>query len=170
MKRFLSLLTSLFLLISLSACAALGGASANMQDILEMPDDEMIVALSLRYLSVDFESLNEAQKVVCTAAALEMEVMNGGMVQFLSNEADGCAPYVCEALEKLGAQELLELLSRNLEENHVDLGDLSVFVTDDVEEFSALYDRYDFDAFDQAYGSICDLIRAYAAAHMDQLA
>ena len=136
--------------------------------MLKLPDDEMIVSLLLHLGTEDFDNLNESQKVVYTVAALEMEVLNGGTVQFLSNEGLYAAPYVCEALEKIGASEHLTLLQDALEENGVDLADLSAFVTDDLEEFSKLYDQYDFSAFDDEYlnlPSMPDYIRAYIQTH-----
>ena len=136
--------------------------------MVKLPDDEMIVMLMMQLGGEDFENLNESQKLVYTAAALELEVLNGGMVQFLSNEAQFAAPYVCEALEKLGAEEHLTLLHQALEQNKVDLNDLSAFITDDVEAFSKLYDQYNFESFDSAYEnlpSIPDLIRSYIHAH-----
>ena len=128
----------------------------------------MIVALLTQLGETRFASLNEAQKVVYTAAALELEVLNGGMVQFLSNEGANAAPYVCEALEKIGATEHLALLRQALTQNGVDLTDLSDFITDDVEVFSKLYERYDFAAFDSVYTSlpsIPDYIRSYIQNH-----
>lgn len=168
MKRLLSLLIVGCLILSMAGCSMLLYSSMSTEDILKLPDDEMTIALLLQLGIESFEDLNDSQKVVYTAAALEMEVLNGGMVQFLSNEADGCASYVCEALEQIGAADHLALLQDCLEKNAVDLTDLSDFVTDDMEVFSALYDQYDFESFDSCFedmDSMPELIRAYIQAH-----
>ncbi len=168
MKKLLCLIVAVVMVLTLSGCSLLRYGFMDVEDIVKLPDDEMTVALLMQLGEQDFGSLNEAQKVVYTATALELEVLNGGVVQFLSNEGNGCAPYVLEALEKIGATEHLALLQDALEQNNVDLADLSAFITEDVEEFSKLYDQYDFDAFDHAYEtlpSMPDYIRAYIRAH-----
>ena len=145
----------------------------NAVEMLELPDDDMIVELLILLDEEDFDTWNEAQKVVYTSAAFEMEVLNGGVVQFLSNEAQFSAPYVCEALEKLGAEEHLNLLQQDLEQNKVDLNDLSAFITDDLEVFSKLYEQYDFESFDSEYvrlPSIPDYIRAYIQSNAENFA
>lgn len=168
MKRQFLILIIICLVLSLAGCSMLLYSSMSTEDILKLPDDEMTIALLLQLGIEPFEDLNDSQKVVYTAAALEMEVLNGGMVQFLSNEADGCASYVCEALKQIGAADHLALLQDCLEKNAVDLTDLSDFVTDDMEVFSALYDQYDFESFDSSFedmDSMPELIRAYIQAH-----
>ncbi len=170
MKNFLCIIVSLFIILSFASCAFLHNVSMETSDMLNLPDNEMIVSLLMSLGAEDFHNLNESQKVVYTAAAMELEVLNGGMVQFFCNEGDFSAPYVCDALEKIGANEHLALLQSVLADNNVDLSDLSVFITDDVEEFSRLYDRYNFDAFDSAYNnlpSIPEYIRVYINAHIE---
>lgn len=171
MKKLLCVVTAICMVLSFAGCSLLRHASMEVEDMLKLPDDEIISTLLMQLGAEDFDNLNESQKVVYTAAALEMEVLNGGMVQFLSNEAKSAAPYVCQALEKLGAEEHLSILQQMLEQNKVDLNDLSAFVTDDLEVFSKLYDQYDFEAFDSAYEdlpSMPDLIRSYIQSHMDE--
>lgn len=173
MKKWLCVVVAVCVALSLAGCSLFRYASMEVKDMVALPDDEMIVALLMHLGSEDFANLNESQKVVYTAAALELEVLNGGMVQFLSNEGENAAYYVCGALGKLGATEHLTLLQQALNENAVDLNDLSAFVTDDVEAFSKLYEQYDFEAFDSAYESlpsVPDLIRSYIQAHMEDFA
>lgn len=163
-------MTAICILLSLAGCSLLRYTSMEVEDMLKLSNDEMISALVIQLGAEDFDSLNESQKVVYTAAALEMEVLNGGTVQFLSNEGQYSAPYVCEALEKLGADAHLALLQQALEENHVDLSDLSAFITDDVEAFSKLYEIYDFESFDSKFidlPPIPDYIRTYIQNHLD---
>ena len=167
-KRVLAVLC-VCMAVFLMGCSLLSVIPMDTEDMLKLPDDELISRLLLQLGGTDFDELNESQKVVYTAAALEMEVLNGGMVQFLSNEANGAAPYICDALEKIGAADHLALLQADLEKNHVDLSDLSDFDTLDLEAFSKLYERYDFETFDGSYvelPSIPQYIRAYIQAHM----
>ncbi len=175
MKKTVFLLTVIFLLLALTGCTLLQYASMGTmaaEELLRLSDEDLVVAVSLRFISDDFEQLNDIQKTVYTAAMLEMEVLNGGMVQFLSNEGAYCAPYVCQALENLGAEEHLQLLQEALEENNVDLNDLSDFITEDLEVFSALYDRYNFDSYDNAYislPSMTEYLRTYIQANSNAL-
>lgn len=169
MKKLLCVVTAICLILSFVGCSLLGHVSMEVNEMIELPDDEMIVALLMQLDSENFDGLNKSQKVVYTAAALEMEVLNGGTVQFLANERWGAAPYVCEALEKLGAAEHLALMQQVLAENEVDLNDLSDFDTQDLVAFSKLYGQYNFDAFDSAYESLPsmpELIRSFIKAHM----
>ena len=169
MKKVFSIVTAICLILSIAGCSLLGHVSMEVNEMIELPDDEMIVALLMQLDSENFDGLNESQKVVYTAAALEMEVLNGGTVQFLANERWGAAPYVCEALEKIGATEHLALMEQALAENEVDLNDLSDFDTEDLVAFSKLYGQYNFDAFDSAYESLPsmpELIRSFIKAHM----
>lgn len=170
MKRLLCFLVSVSLLLSLSSCTLPGSALPDTDRLVSLPDEELTVVLLIHLGMEDFDSLNEAQQVVYTAAALELEVLNGGLVQFLSNEASHAAPYVLEALEKIGATEHHQLLNTTLAANGVDLTDLTHFVTEDLEAFSKLYDQYDFEAFDAAYldlPSMTDYIRSYIRSHAD---
>lgn len=131
MKTLICFIASVCIALSLAGCSLWQGAQLNMEDMLELSDDEMICELAIEFCEEEFDSLNESQKVIYTAAVFEMEVLNGGVVQFLSNEAYGSAPYICEALEKLGTQEHLTLLQQDLEQNKVNTNDLSAFVTED---------------------------------------
>lgn len=170
MKKLFSIFIVVCLLLSMVGCSVMQFGSMKMEQIMELPDDEMIVALLMQLGTKPFEDLNDSEKVVYTAAALEMEVLNGGMVQFLANEAGKSAPYVLEALEKIGATDHLTLLQEVIEITGVDLTDLSDFVTDDLEAFSALYDRYDFSAFDNEYENLISmpvLIRTCIQTHFE---
>ena len=173
MKKLICIVIAIYMVLSFTGCSLLQYSHMNALDMLELPDDEMIIELLILLDAEDFDSLNEAQKVVYTAAAFELEVLNGGVVQFLSNEAQFSAPYVCEAMEKLGAEEHLNLLQQDLEMNKVELNDLSVFITDDLEEFSKLYNQYDFQTFDDKYvnlPSMPDYIRTYIQNHVEDFA
>lgn len=173
MKKMFCVLIVVCLALSAGGCFFPQYQAMTMEEILELEDEEMIVALLMQFDgNAPFEELNEAQKAVYTAAALELEVLNGGMVQFLANEAEGAAPYICEALKEIGATEHLELLECELKKAGVDLNDVSEFTTEDMEAFSALYDRYNFDLFDSSYEtlpSMPELIRTYIRNHFEEL-
>jgi len=170
MKSLICLVISICVVLSFAGCSLQQDVDIKVADMLELSDDEMITELLIELGEDDFDSLNESEKVIYTAAAFEMEVINGGVVQFLSNEAYGSASYVCEALKKLGAEEHLNLLQQNLEQNKVDINDLSSFVTDDLDAFSKLYNQYNFDSYENEYynmSSIPDYIRTYIRDHAE---
>lgn len=170
MKKLLCIVTVIGIIVSLSGCSLLGYTSMDAKDLVKLSDDELIVALLMRLGIEEFDTLNESQKVVYTAVALEVEILDGGTVQFLSNERLDAAPYVCEALEKIGAKEHLVQLKQALAKNNVNLNDLSDFDTEDSLAFSRLYDHYNFDKFDCAYETLPSmpaLIRNYIQAHIE---
>ena len=170
MRRLSCFLVFISLILSLAGCSLPGYALPDTDRLVNLSDEDLTVTLLIHLSVEDFDSLNEVQQVVYTAAALELEVLNGGLVQFLSNEGNHAAPYILDALAKIGATEHHKLLRTVLAANGVDLADLSAFITEDMEAFSKLYDRYDFEAFDTAYldlPSMTDYIRSYIQSHAD---
>lgn len=119
-------------------------------DPSDLSGDELVLALTL--IPEAFENMTPEQKAAYVGACLELEIMNGGLCQFFANNPD-CADYVPEALNALGATEHLALYESFLSKNAIDPLD-PMFQTEDMEEFSALYDRYPWDDFDNTY---CDL-------------
>ena len=112
--------------------------------------DKMMIHIINTVSGISDTSINEEQKTVYVLVLLEMEVSNGGLVQFFSNSSGECAPYVSEALEKAGAVDIKALYEKTIDKYDIDVWDLSPFKTEDMDEFSALYEKYDFDSFDNA--------------------
>lgn len=91
MRTLICFVVSICIALSLAGCSLWQDTQLNMEDMLELSNDEMICELAIELGKEEFDSLNESQKMIYTAAAFEMEVLNGGVVQFLSNEAYGSA-------------------------------------------------------------------------------
>ena len=168
-KPFLAILCVCMALLLLG-CSLTRYSSMDAEEMLKLSDDNLVIGLVLQLGTKDFSELNESQKVVYAAASLEMQVRNDGLVHFLSNECKGAAPYICVALETLGAAEHLALLQADLTKNKVDLTDLSVFDTSELDAFSKLNELYDFSDLEGSYKSLPSLpqyIRAYMQAHLE---
>lgn len=149
----------------LAVCFLLTGCVLFM-DVKELSGDELVVALTLP--AEDFEDMSAEQKAAYTAACLELEIMNGGLCQFFANCPD-CAAYVPQALEQLGAGEHKALYEQFLADTGIDPLD-PMFQTESVEEFSALYDGYPWDDFDEAYCALTpmpEILEAFVKAHPD---
>ena len=157
MKKLICLL--LVLLLALSGCLL-------RPDVTVLSGDDLVV--SLAFLSEDLEALSPEAQLACTAACLELEVMNGGLCQFFANCPD-CAASVPEALEAIGAKEHKALYEQFLADNSIDPLD-PMFQTESIEEFSQLYDLYPWDDFDDAYLTLTpipELLEGYVQAHPD---
>lgn len=157
MKKLLAILLCFCLLLTGCALSA---------DVTTLSGDDLVVALAL--LPEDFDAMTVEQKAAYTAACLELEIMNGGLCQFFANNPD-CAAYVPEALENLGAPDHKALYEQFLADTGIDPLD-PVFQTEDMDEFSKLYDLYPWDDFDDAYCALvpmAGILEAYVAAHPD---
>ena len=100
---------------------------------------------------IDREDLTKEQIYVYTLWQFDMEVNNGGLCQFFVNSSGDCAPFVSEALGALGAVELQKRYDQFIEENHINVSDLSSFKIDTVEAYVEQTERFDFDSFDNAF-------------------
>lgn len=152
----------------LALCLAFSGCLL-VADVTELSGDELVVALALT--AEDFRDMSPAEKTAYTGACLELEIQNGGLCQFFANNPD-CAAYVPQALENLGATEHLALYTRFLADNGIDPLDKR-FLTEDMEEFSALYDLYPWDDFDLSYPELPpmpELLQRYVQTHADDFA
>lgn len=147
-------------------CMLLLSGCVMTADVTTLTGEELVVALTL--LPEDFSAMSTEEKTAYTAACLELEIMNGGLCQFFANNPD-CADYVPTALENLGARNHRALYESFLLAAGIDPLD-PVFQTENMEEFSQLYDRWPWDDFDEAYCNLtpmAELLEAYVAAHPD---
>lgn len=147
----------------LCVCLALGGCMF-AGDVAELSGDELVVALA--FPKEEFESMTTEQKAAYTAACLELEVMNGGLCQFFANCPD-CAGSVPQALAELGAMEHLALYETFLMESGIDPLD-PMFRTEDLDEFSKLYELYPWEDFDEAYCALtpmAEVLKGYIDTH-----
>lgn len=74
-----------------------------------------------------------------------------GYVNFFVNSSSECAPYISKALGAVGATELKILFDNFINENHIDVKDLSSFKINDINEFQGQTERFDFDSFDDRF-------------------
>ena len=110
-------------------------------------------------------AMNPSQKLVYSLNWLELEIQNGGIVQFFSNSSRMTAPFVSEYLSLVGAYEHQKLYDDFIVNNGIDLNDLSPFDIDDLSEFAALYEKYPSDAFDDAWYTL-DSIEIYLVQYI----
>lgn len=153
-------------LLCILLCVLLLCGCALVADVTTLSGDDLVVALA--FPAEDFAQMSTEEKTAYTGACLELEIMNGGLCQFFANNPD-CAAYVPTALENLGATEQLDLYTHFIAANGIDPLDVR-FQTEDMEAFSALYDLYPWDDFDNAYlemKPMPDLLEAYVQAHAD---
>ena len=115
----------------------------------------------------DLNKCSEKERVLTILNAFDSEVMNGGLCQFFVNDSRYLAPFVSEALLAVGATEVNEKFVSFVEENKIDLNDLSSFDSRTLEQFSAQYTRYPFDDFDNFYykvpkeSAVIELVEKY---------
>ena len=157
MKKLLCLL----LVLAMMLCGCLPG-----KNLSALSGDELVVALA--FPMDDVSSMSPERKAAYTAACLELEVMNGGLCQFFANCPD-CVPYVPEALSVIGAEDHRKLYEDFLSATGIDPLD-PVFQTEDMDEFSRLYELWPWEDFDDAYLSLTpipELLEAYVQANPD---
>ncbi len=132
----------------------------SVDELRTLSDEELFYAVMVRTeRKVDgFEdweegvnSLNFYQKVFYSVNWLEIEVNNGGLCQFFVNSSRMVAPFVSEYMAVIGADEHKRLYDDFVQQNGIDLCELSSFDVDDLEEFAEQYDRYPFDDYDDAF-------------------
>lgn len=155
MKKLFCLLLAFSLI--LCGCLPVGNPSA-------LSGDDLVVALA--FPVDDVSSMSPERQAAYTTACLELEVMNGGLCQFFANCPD-CVPYVPEALEAIGAVEHKALYEQFLAATGIDPLD-PVFQTEDMDEFSRLYELWPWEDFDDAYLSLTpvpELLEAYVKSN-----
>ncbi|MBR3809393.1 MAG: DUF4375 domain-containing protein [Clostridia bacterium] len=96
-------------------------------------------------------ALNEKQRIIFVLDYMEMEINNGGLCQFFVNSSRVVAPIVSKYLEVTGAFKHKKLYDDFISQNNIDVNNLSSFDSNTHKEFSAQYERYPFDDFDNAF-------------------
>lgn len=116
--------------------------------------------------------LTNEQRWVYTLINFEREMNNGGLCQFFANSSGDCASFVSQALEQIGAFSMKNLFDEFIEDNGIDLSDLSLFKINSIEEYEAKTQIYDFDRFDEKFYEMEDIhprIIAYARKNLDKI-
>ena len=154
------------------------------EELLALDDEELFKAISDRvddeiYFSDDIksalENANKEKQVFYTVYWFESEVQNGGLCQYFCNSSNLTAPYLSEALEIIGAKEQKALFDKFVKDNDIDVNDLSMFETDDVDEYIEKTELLDFDSFDNSYykldennSNVYDLLKVYARENVEK--
>lgn len=105
-------------------------------------------------MTAGINALSEKQRVFYCVYYLDSEVNNGGLCQFFVNSSRAAAPFVSECLGALGAAEHKNLFDGFIQKYNINVNDLSSFDSDDLDTFSAQYDRFPFDEYDDAFYSL----------------
>ena len=150
------------------------------EELSALNDEELFSAISDRvddeiYYSDDVESAlanaNKQKQIFYTAYWYEAEVNNGGLCQYFANSSRATAPYLSEALEIIGAIKHKEHFDKFIDDNNIDVNDLSMFECEDVDEFEEKTKIFDFDKFDEKFyelGSIEEYLVKYARENIDK--
>lgn len=133
-------------------------------ELKELPEGELFGAVLTRTenkvddygetyeeMTAGINALSEKQRIFYCVYYLDCEVNNGGLCQFFVNSSRAAAPFVSESLEKIGAAEHKSLFDGFVKKYNIDVNDLSSFDSDDLDAFSAQYDRFPFDEYDDAF-------------------
>ena len=186
MKKFFSNIKSVFMIIGglflilLSACGVFSKKHLHGEALLKLSDDKLFETVYLQTLDLvesfaDEESalaqISPAQRTVYILSIYDMEIQNGGLCQFFVNSSRSLAPHVNPCLKTVGAEAHNQLFAEFVANNQLDLHNLDSFEIADVKEYAAQTERYDFDAFDNAYFELAplqDYIVAYIKANITE--
>jgi len=147
-------------------------------DLKDLSNDKLFEAIAARIEArVDsfdeprdgIASLNASQRLFYSLYWLDIEVNNGGLCQFFVNSSHVAAPFVSEAMRAVGATEHQKLFDDFIAANQIDPCDLSAFDVKETREFAALYEKYPFDTYDDAFIDLEPLesyLKKYAREHL----
>ena len=100
----------------------------------------------------EFSRLPDAVQNLYLAAIFDMEIMNGGIVQYFANCGPESAMQLSQSLRAIGLEPMAALYDDFLATHEIDPSDLSAFKCESAEDFSSLYERYpESEAFDNTY-------------------
>ena len=149
-------------------------------ELLKLTDDELYEKVYLQTLDI-VESYPDEETALAKMSAecrtfyilsiFDMEIQNGGLCQFFVNSSRSLAPYVNPCLKTVEAEAHNQLFAEFVANNQLDLHNLDSFEVIDVEEYAAQTERYDFDAFDNAYCELTplqDYLVAYIKANISE--
>lgn len=146
------------------------------EGLLALNDDDFYDAIDClcedAVYDIQAPTLLEEQILVYSLNSFMREVNNGGLCQFFVNSSSECAPFISKALEAIGALELKNLFDKFIEENNIDVNDLSSFKISSFEEFAEQTKRYDFDSFDNQFyddENFYQQMIDYSRKHIEQL-
>ena len=152
----------------------------SIEELAQLNDEELFSAISARVddaisteddNTVAIESADKEKRVFYSAYWYEAEVNNGGLCQYFTNSSRATAPYLSETLEIIGAIKHKEHFDKFIDDNNIDVNDLSMFECEGVDEFEEKTKIFDFDEFDSKFyemGSIEEYLVKYARENIDK--
>ncbi len=158
--------------------------SMTADKLLELSDADLVMAVIVRTDSGGnatedsgaLESLNDAQRAAYTIARFDMELQNGGLLQYFSNTSRFTAPYLADALKEIGALKTQALFSDFVSKHSIDVSDLGRFAAETEEEYARTYEHYPFDDTDSSFYSVYEtenleaLCAAFIREHISNFA
>lgn len=136
------------------------------EELLTLSDDELFDTVYSQNLDIaeaaededkELEQFAGARRTVYILGLFDSEIQNGGLCQFFVNSSRTVAPYVCEALSAVGADEHRELFEQFTTANGIDVSDLASFRVFSKRGYIKQTKRFDFDAFDDQYYELPEL-------------
>ncbi len=125
------------------------------EQILSLDDEQFFEAINCvcedAVFDINEPGIAKEQKLLYSLIWFELEVSNGGLCQFFVNSSRECAPFISEALNEIGATDLKKLYDSFIEDNNINVNDLSSFILNDIEEYEKQTERFDFDSFDDKF-------------------
>ena len=125
------------------------------EELLALSDEALFEAIEClcedTVYDIKSSDIPQEQKLVYSLNKFEAEVNNGGLCQFFVNSSRDCAPYISDALEAIGSDDIKSLYDNFIASNNIDVNDLSSFIITSIDEFEAQTKRYDFDSFDDSF-------------------
>jgi hypothetical protein len=111
---------------------------------------------------------NESQLTFAAVAMLDLEVPNGGLLQFFWNRP-GWVDRVASSLQNIGSTELADSFEQSTAEMTAQMGTFSEFRNrDSLEAFSECAQKFHFDEFDSEYIDQEPQLHAKAVAFVSQ--
>ena len=148
------------------------------EELALLPEDALFSAAFARIFHIvdSFEdpaagirSLSVPAKAFYVTVQYEAEVYNGGLCQFFSNSSRLVAPELSACLAEIGADAHKKLYDAFLLANGIDVHDLSSFDAENVSEYLAQEQRYDFSTFNQRFNEmkpVQEYLTPYIKAHI----
>ncbi len=150
------------------------------EELLTLSDEDLFEAVYFQNIDIaeaaedednELEQFDGARRTVYILGTFDAEVQNGGLCQFFVNSSKTVAPYLCEALERVGANEHKTLFEGFVAKNNIDLFNLESFEAESTRQYQKQTKRFDFDSFDDKYydlPTLQDKIVAYIKDNINE--
>ncbi|MBR6920593.1 MAG: DUF4375 domain-containing protein [Clostridia bacterium] len=166
-KLIVILLLTITMIFNLSGCLFFSSSrrylKMSVSDLSKLSDGALFEALLYRTeakvvdiddMKEDLSALSDAEKVFYVVSYYDIEWQNGGLCQYFTNSSRKTAYLLADCLEKIGADEHKEMYLKFIEDNDINVNDLSSFMTNNVLSFIEQSKRYPFDDYDKAFAKL----------------